>query len=196
MGRAGTDAHGFSRQRFIYLLHYFQIVGEKLRVRPLCVRPVCVLTHQFPINANVERAVTCGNQFKLRYAIAHPSQYFASHPDGAKCVPSILAIRNTDFYGLRTLGWIERSRQCVNHDKPPDIKCDFGTRHRIEMDGVYPAALVLVFPLDLVMSWQLTPRGCATQARSLTPNQERCQEPDGSFSYIVSSHISRIHSGW
>ena len=103
MGCTGCDAHRFPRQVLINLLHYFQIVGENL----LVIRSMSVFAHQLSVNADVECAVPCGNQFKLRDTVAHPSQYFTSHPDGAKCVPSILAICDADFYGLGVLCWIE-----------------------------------------------------------------------------------------
>ena len=115
MGRAGSDAHRLPRQALVNHLHYFQIVRENL----LMIRPMSVFTHQLSVNADVEGTVSCGNQFKLRDTVAHPSQYFASHPDGAKCVPSILAIRDADFDGLGVLCWIEWGRQCFNHNQPP-----------------------------------------------------------------------------
>ena len=115
MGRAGSDAHRLPRQALVNHLHYFQIVRENL----LMIRPMSVFTHQLSVNADVEGAVSCGNQFKLRDTVAHPSQYFASHPDGAQSMSSILAVRNTDFYGPGVLCWIEWGRQGVSHDQPP-----------------------------------------------------------------------------
>jgi hypothetical protein len=115
MGRTGSNIHKLPGQALVNHLHYFQIVRENL----LVIRPMSVLTHQLSVNTDVKGTVSCGNQFKLRDTVAHPSQYFACHPDGAKCVSSILAVRDTDFHGLGVLCWIERGRQCVNHDQPP-----------------------------------------------------------------------------
>ena len=115
MGRTGSDTHRLPGQALVNHLHYFQIVRENL----LVIRPMSVLTHQLSVNADVEGTVSCRDQFKLRDTVAHSSQYFASHPDGAKCVSSILAVGDTDFNSLGVLCWIERGRQCVNHVQPP-----------------------------------------------------------------------------
>ena len=89
---------------------FFQSLKQILQVgEDVGVRFVSVFSHQFAVDADVEFAVSAGDEGEGADAVADAAEGVAGHPGGAEGVPSIVAVFN--LYGMLAGGRHEAAPQ-------------------------------------------------------------------------------------